>query len=345
MSNKKPIGFAALLLSYALFLSSPALAVDQSSQPTEVLQQSLSKSASLYQIRDQLSEPTALKPMGCYVGELQELWQFPSDHLPIGMTFEGLHFASWNVLDSHYMSWVTEKNSQGISRSLLADEHVYIDGSNLTIRDQHNVDFILQMLTHPTHPRCFLALQECNKPFIEHLRSSLPAYFEVISHFGEAAVFDTRQFELIKSNAISNLFSKTPSRTVQDIILRRIDTGTLLRIVNAHLPGDPNHPARYEFGYYLADTFDPATVTIALGDMNFNELEIKQAVDQAFLQNSPFSIYSPYCTNVSPFVFISKAIDHFIIYSPDHSPAFVSEPEQLLQELRPIVELLNPECK
>src|SRR5579872_6905049 len=69
-----------------------------------------SQRSSIRRMKHQLAAMPSLQPKGVYVGELQELWQFPSDHLPIGMTFDDLHFVSWNVLDAEYMSWVTEKN-------------------------------------------------------------------------------------------------------------------------------------------------------------------------------------------------------------------------------------------
>ena len=80
-------------------------------------------------MKHQLAAAPQFQAMGTYVGELQEKWQFPSDHLPIGMTFEDLHIASWNVLDAKYMDWVMEKDSQGLKRSMIGEEHVYIEGS------------------------------------------------------------------------------------------------------------------------------------------------------------------------------------------------------------------------
>src|SRR5262245_28568615 len=50
---------------------------------------------SLRRAKHQLAMTPILQPIGTYVGELQEKWQFPSDHLPIGMTFEDHHIASW----------------------------------------------------------------------------------------------------------------------------------------------------------------------------------------------------------------------------------------------------------
>jgi hypothetical protein len=281
------------------------------------------------------------EPMGVYVGELQEKWQFPSDHLPIGMSFENLNILSWNVLDAEYMNWVTEKNSQGLSRSLIADEHLYIRDSKLTIRDQHVVDLILQTTSHPTFPRSIIALQECSQPFIEELHSRLPTFFGIISNGDQSILFDQRLFSILSAKAYSGIFTNEPDRAVQDIMFRRLDNGKLLRLVNVHLPGDPTKPARFEFAKYLAKTFNPTLTTLCLGDMNFNELEMMDAMNQAFPSPSPFSLYSPYCTNISPVTFYSKAIDHFLFYSPDHSPVALNNPNEIMPGLGAISALLQ----
>ncbi|MBS0625668.1 MAG: hypothetical protein JSS32_06425 [Verrucomicrobia bacterium] len=277
--------------------------------------------------------------MGTYVGQLQEEWQFPSDHMPIGMSYDQFNILSWNVLDSDYMGWVIEQNSQGLSRSMLAKEHVYIGNSKLTVRDQHVAELILQTINHPTHPRSILALQECSEPFLQELRSRLPDHFEVVVSHGEALLVDKRYFEIEEEKEVYGIFTDTPARTVQDVTLRRLDNGDTLRVVNAHLPGDPTKPGRYEFGKYLAETFDPKISTLALGDMNFNEIEMGDAMRQAFSSGSPFSIYSPYCTNITPFDFTTKVIDHFIVYT--RSPVAIHAPDQIMPGLSQTVDLLQ----
>ena len=49
------------------------------------------------------------------MGELHEKWQFPSDHLPVGIEVDGVKIISWNVLNNVYMEWVTTKDSQGLN--------------------------------------------------------------------------------------------------------------------------------------------------------------------------------------------------------------------------------------
>jgi endonuclease/exonuclease/phosphatase family metal-dependent hydrolase len=344
MSDQKISALLALsLISSPIALPASALSFSNQTKTvsTAISPEATSQRSAARKMRHQLAPMPLLQPMGTYVGELQEKWQFPSDHLPIGMTFDDLNLVSWNVLDAEYMSWVTEKNSQGLSRSMIVDEHVYIGDSKLTIRDKHVVDLILQTISHPTHPRSILSLQECSKPFIEELRSRLPAYFEVISNHGDAVLLDRRRFEVVEAKEVSGIFADAPYRTLQDITLRRLDNGQLLRLVNVHLPGDPTKPGRFEFAQYLANTFDPALTMLAMGDMNFDELGMSEAMTQAFRNNSPFSLYSPYCTDISPYVFKSKAIDHFLVYSPNPSSVVLSTPDQIMPGLAPMVELLQ----
>jgi endonuclease/exonuclease/phosphatase family metal-dependent hydrolase len=341
MSNQRISTLLALSLISSPIATIPVTASSYPNSSTAVASKPVSQRASVRRMTHQLAVAPQLKPMGTYVGELQERWQFPSDHLPIGMTCAGHHFASWNVLDAQYMSWVTEKNSQGLSRSMIADEHVYIGNSGLTVRDKHIADLILQMISHPTHPRSLLTLQECSEPFIEELRSRLPAHFEIISNHGDAVLLDRSHFEVIEAKEVAGIFADSPSRTVQDILIHDLMNEQPLRLVNAHLPGDPTKPARFEFTQYLNDTFDPHVPTIAMGDMNFNELEMSDAMRQSFENDSPFSVYSPYCTNISPGEFTSKAIDHFIVYSPSETPVLMNSPNQILRGLSPMVSLLE----
>jgi Swiss Army Knife, 2H phosphoesterase domain len=337
------------LLGLTLFAAPLALPADTPSlnpmqaRPSSTAIASTSSRASVRRMHHRLAVQPMLRPMGTYVGELQEKWQFPSDHLPIGMTFENLHFASWNVLDAKFMSWVTEKNSQGLKRSLIADEHVTIGDSKLTLRDRHVVDLILETLSHPTHPRSILALQECGGPFLEELRSRIPSHFAVISNHGEALLIDKRRFELVEVKEVSGIFSDAPKRTLQDLKILRISDGQMMRFVNAHLPGDPTKPGRFEFAEYLKRTFDPAVTTIAMGDMNFDELGMSEAMAKAFPSNSPFSLYSPYPTDISPDGLKSKAIDHFLVYSPKGSAVTLNAPGEIMSGVAPMLGLLKGE--
>ncbi len=271
------------------------------------------------------------KPMGCYVGELRERWQFPSDHLPIGLTLKDLQIASWNVLNALYVEpWI---ETQGLKRSQIVKEHYYIEGTKLTYRDQRVAQTIRTMALRS---RSLFCLQECSKAFIEELR--LPAHFEVLFDGERAVVYSKEKLKLIDIKTPSGIFGHVPDQTVQDLLFQDFEQN-LLRIINVHIPGEPDKPSRYEFAGYLKKTFNPQLTTLCSGDMNFNELEMEEALRALDL---PFSVLSPYCTNISPITHISKAIDHFLLYLKQPIPISLTPPEELLGGLSRMVELLHP---
>ncbi len=333
MKIKEKIHYSILLPLAAAPLILNSLAASETASPS-------SKSA-YRKFKAETSLAPILVPKGQYVGELQEKWQFPSDHLPIGMSFEGLGIASWNVMNTIYFKWV-EENSQGLSRSMLAQENVLLPNSPLTLREKHTVDQVLEMLSHPVQPRSLVALQECGAAFLENLQSRLPPRFKLIlqdengAKDQNAVIYDTRLFEL-EASQTPRIFS-ADTRGFQELIFKRLDQGTRLRIYNAHIPGDPVGPARFEFGSYVAESQKDGIPSIAMGDMNFNELEM----DEAFRKMAPgsYEIATPYCTNISPNSFISKAIDHFILLNTE-SKARISRPEELLAGLEETVALLE----
>lgn len=285
----------------------------------------------------QLAESDGAK--GQYVGELQERWKFPSDHLPIGATIDGLNYLSWNVLDPAYMAWVTELDSQGIGRSMIADEHVYIEGSDLTVRERHIVAMILDMINNPNAPKDMVSLQECSRPFLEELKARLPENFTVIAHGGNAVVVDLSKFDVVDSKYVSGVFPFQPKRNFQEITLRRKDTGELIRIVNVHLPGDPTKHVPELFAAYLERTRTPGVKTIAMGDMNFTEKDFGSALSEAFSDPSAYGIFSPYCTNIDPYSRYSKAIDHFIVLG--EAEVSMHYPEDIHESLPYMVDLLG----
>lgn len=337
MSSQNISALLALsLISSPIALPAATPSLSSKTHASIAPSETTSQRAAARKMRYELAATPVLQPMGTQVGELHEKWKFPSDHLPIGMTFEDLHFVSWNVLDTACMKWVIE-NSQGLSRSQIVDENVYIGDSKLTVRERHVVDLILETINHPTHPRSILTLQECGEQFLAEMRSRLPSHFAIVSHNGDAIVLDKRRFEILEVKEVAGVFSASPHRTFQEIKIRRCDNGQEMKLINIHMPGDPTKPGRFEFAQYLQRTFDPSITTLAMGDMNFNELEMAQA----FGSYNPFSIYSPYPTNISPYVFNSKAIDHFFVYSTKNSPVDLSSPDQIMSSLAPILDLLN----
>lgn len=206
------------------------------------IQERISPISSNYTTSPASSPETVTEAKGVYVGELQEKWQFPSDHLPIGLTYKYLNFASWNVLDSSLMHWVTVQNSQGLSRSLIAKQHYYVGGSGVTFRELRIINDIHYMLFDNSLPRSLIALQECSYPFLQALKDKLPSYIDLISTSkGECILLNKYSFQILNCMELSGVFPTTPRKTIQEIWIRSIHRNMNFRIINAHLPGDPNN--------------------------------------------------------------------------------------------------------
>src|ERR1700722_11429127 len=286
-------------------------------------------------------------PMGKYVGELQGRWQFPSDHLPIGMTIDGLHIASWNILNSEFMDWIF-KNTQGLARSLLTQEHIYLEGTRLSFRDLRVLANIKSMLKHPSHPRSVLSLQECSAPVIEEILRSLPEECGVILSSQTAVkdqnivIYDKRvlDYNPSRSQIVRGIFSQASNKNVMNICFIRKDTQEIWRVINTHLPGGPCNPAPAEFAAYVTSLASPTELTIAMGDMNFNEIEMKTEFAKRVPPAFQFDMIAPYCTNIG-LDLCSKSIDHFFIYAQNRHAIFGNAPEDVMLNLSSTAALLN----
>ena len=242
------------------------------------------------------------------------------------------------------MSWV-EQNSQGLSRSQIAQEHIYIDGTKLTVRDLHVIANIQSMLDHPTHPRSVIALQECSEAFIEELRQQLSPHYGIVvtADTGlkdqNSVIYDKRTLEYDASNSTiaEGIFSQD-QRSLMNLCFLRNEG--CIRIINAHLPGAPGNPAPQEFAAYVASQTAADTITIAMGDMNFNEVEMNAAFQKNIPQEIQYDFLAPYCTNIG-LDFSSKSIDHFFVFAKDKHAITQNSAEETLTGLQDVVDLLK----
>ncbi len=282
-----------------------------------------------------------------YVGELQKTWQFPSDHLPVGATIDDFHVATWNVLNSAYIDWI-EKNTQGLSMSLIIDEHyVRLNEWGLTLREEHLVQNILKMVQHPTHPRSIIALQECGTVFLQELTKRLPKHMKI--HYSSekpaidqnVIIYDSKQFKLLEdeSRIVPDAYPCNPGRTLMDIVFLKKSTKTKYRFVNTHLPGDPNLPGRFEFAHYIAGHRTQDRVTVLLGDMNFNPEMMESAFHGSLVHTfkNLVSYYTIVGTDKS-----AKAYDHiYVDFGKKAGKASPNAPREVLPELESTVSLLE----
>jgi endonuclease/exonuclease/phosphatase family metal-dependent hydrolase len=253
------------------------------------------------------------------VGELHEKWRFPSDHLPVGIEVNGIRVISWNVLNNAYIEWVTDKDSQGLNGSMISDLNVPINDAGLTMRDVLVVDMVQTMMAQGQ----VVALQECSQPFLQHLQERLPSHWGLVKSFEQRPDQDVilyRKTQLTYQSALSettqSAYPSVPGRPIQNAYFSN-QAGRDLRLINSHIPGDPDKPCREEFAHYVHGQHREGAITIALGDNNFERDEMIEAYRNAGF--SDFSLHSPWKTNIDPETKQSKGIDHLFVVGEDTS--------------------------
>jgi hypothetical protein len=279
------------------------------------------------------------------VGKLHEKWQFPSDHLPVGIEVDGVKIISWNVLNNAYMEWVTTKDSQGLNGSMISDLDKVVKPNGLTQRDLIVVDMVASMMNSGQ----VVALQECGAPFLEALQEKLPSHWQMVKSFEaprtdqDVILFDKSRLAYCpdQSEVTKDSYPSVPNRPIQNVLFSRMggEHGRDLRVVNAHIPGDPTLPVREEFAKYIHDSHRDSQVTVALGDNNFERDEMILAYER--MGFSEFSLHSPWKTNIDPYGKYSKAIDHLFVAGSNFSRDL--KPDEVLQNgnLKETIALLN----
>ena len=252
-----------------------------------------------------------------FVGELHAKWQFPSDHLPVGVEIDGVKVVSWNVLNNAYMEWVTDKDSQGLKGSMISDLDKQIQADGLTVRDLYVVQMVNSMMNSS---KDVIALQECGDPFLTKLQESMPENWNIVRSSREAVedqdviLYNTRLFSFRSdlSEVSHDAYPSAPGRPIQNALLERVNQdGKSMRIINAHIPGDPRLSSREEFAKYVQKSESADETLVALGDNNFERHEMLDAYNKAGM--SGFKLYSPWQTNIDPYTKKSKAIDHVLV--------------------------------
>jgi endonuclease/exonuclease/phosphatase family metal-dependent hydrolase len=274
------------------------------------------------------------------VGELHEKWRFPSDHLPVGVEVNGVKIISWNVLNNAYMEWVTDKDSQGLNGSLISELDVPVNAAGLTQRDVLVADMVQNMMSKGQ----VVALQECSVPFLAHLKERLPEEWDMVKSFNfnrqdqDVVLYDKSQltYRPELSETTQSAYPSVPKRPLQNAYFSQ-NGGPDLRIINAHIPGDPALPGREEFASYVREQHRNDFITVALGDNNFERDEMIDAYRKAGFTD--FSIHSPWKTNIDPVTKESKGIDHLFVAGAENSRDLKAE--EILAQLQDTIDLLN----
>lgn len=286
-----------------------------------------------------------------YVGDLREQWRFPSDHLPVGVSVDGEYdVVSWNVMNNVYMNWVKDRDSQGLNGSMLTELDVPVNPNGLTQRDQL-ISMMIESMIKPESG--FIALQECSEPFIQDLMTRLPENWKVVRSFErnaldqEITLYDSRKFTYLPDHSETSFtaYPSHPGRELLNSAFKKRSDGKVVRVINSHIPGNPELPGRFEFAEYVRRFFSQSDVTIALGDNNFERHEMQEAFERAGIfqaanQLPEEVLHTNWPTNIDPEKRVSKAIDHTLVVGASSNPldAFSVLPDSRMQET---IELLQ----
>ncbi len=262
-----------------------------------------------------------------YVGEMKDKWNFPSDHLPIGVTVDGeFEVVSFNVMNNCYMEWVKDKNSQGLNGSLLTALDVPVNLEGLTKRDLLNIEMIKSMANKPKGG--LIALQECGEPFLKELEKSLPEDWGLVRSFRsrmdqEVVLYNKKFFSFKDQKTPLDAYPSAPGRQLAEFSFTRNSDGKTVHMFNAHIPGAFDKPGPDEFAKYVQAASSKGEIVIAGGDCNFERLRMIRAFENAKLLDKRYAeqvLHTPYPTNIhpsgvteAPGPLRSKGIDHLLV--------------------------------
>lgn len=284
------------------------------------------------------------------VGELGEAWEFPSDHLPIGASIDQLHIACWNILNKDYLGYI-EMNTQGLKNSSILRDNTPVNENNtLTLREENIGKHILEMISHPTHPRSLIALQETHADVIESLKTLLPTSWAVLPppdqpDAQDIFIYDTQVFELLSSHAIRH--KKTSTNNIFTVTLQDKTSGNVYRFIQSHIPGGPHSPVGCEvFANEVLDQYDDNLTIILMGDMNQPPSVVEKAIAKAAEERGIPQPYRPLVMENPTHVnthWQASWIDNFFAFSPDdkHRIQASQDPKELFDALEPIVDLFK----
>lgn len=282
-----------------------------------------------------------------FIGELGSRWQFPSDHLPRGATLGNFHIAFWNILNKNYLGHI-EENTQGLRHSSILKDNVPVSpGESLTMREMMVGQWILEMVNHPTHPRSLIGLQETHADVQKYLRQELPSHWSIATppnqpYSQDIFLYDSNVFDFVSLEAVR--YSPQLPKTIFTLTLLEKESNQHFRFLQSHIPGGPINSIEgcAKFAQEALKQYDPSLTIVLMGDMNQSPNVIQAALEKGSAEGvQPFSylpIAHPSHMNTK---LEASWIDNFFIYSPNIQIQPSDLPEEIFNDLIPIVQLLQ----
>jgi endonuclease/exonuclease/phosphatase family metal-dependent hydrolase len=283
-----------------------------------------------------------------FVGELGDQWQFPSDHLPVGMSINGIHFANWNILNTDYLNHI-EANDQGLKYSLIMEANCPGKDPRLTRREEILLKQVMSLLQHPTQPRSVLSLQETGAAFWEVLKEQLPTNYKTVTAFpddlahGDVYIYDG---DLLEFEELQSQRYEGSVNTMMALTLKERSSGNEYRFIQSHVPGGPirSEPARKELADFVMRNYDPNKSVVIMGDMNrpprdFLENFARKAEEYSMEQ--PYTnAWIPYPTHINTHCEASW-IDNIFFAVPEGTRVEIAKEDTFFPALQQTIDLLN----
>ncbi len=269
-----------------------------------------------------------------HVGELGARWQFPSDHLPVGATVDGIRIASWNVLNRAYLNHFAPhgRNDQGLANSCLWDEQhrPSLRDTRLSLREERIVDMVKSLASS----RDIILLQECSQPFLAALAEALPS--RVQCRHGSTAspendialLYDQGRLTLDTelSEFVADAYPCKRDRALMSLAFHH--QGRTLRVVHSHVPGMPSGEGLREFTEHVVRLASGQAPMVVTGDLNFELAELAAAFK---IQGLPPPVSAVNVRSTVGTDRFAKLIDHIVVLGAACSPVMQPEaPETIL---------------
>jgi hypothetical protein len=273
-------------------------------------------------------KPIRTEPIGHYVGKLGEQWQFPSDHLPIGIGYDDLSILSWNILDTDYISAISYKNAKGLRGSLILEKNYYYQSPSITERDLLVIDFLMIMMTNE-RPIDLFFIQECNPLVFSEINNRLPKNFSCLFQQGLLMIINKDKIE-VTCNDVSEQIG---APNIQSVWIKNKKTTKEVQLLNV---ATKQQDVLFAFLQKLDASLQKDY--IITGDMPLDEIDIRQ-----YLSDFPslsMSIVSPYCTSIAPNIFESIASNYFLLTS-NHETKILNLC-LIYPDLAKFIDMINP---
>jgi len=280
------------------------------------------------------------------VGELGRQWTFPSDHLPVGGKISESYFACWNILNKDYLHWI-ESNTQGLKESLIMEENIEIEGKQgLTVRENHIIGYVVEMLTHPTHPRSLIGLEETNVSVIKALSKILPPHFKMVTADENIFIYNSDHLSPIsyESGYYTNL-----SNTWMSLTLQEKKSGKSILFILSHAPGGPKcEHYLNELAEVVVRKHNPANFTVVMGDQNRPPGAFQLSLQLAKLKHKKDYLFAHFCIAYPTHINTHREaswIDNVFVSAPSvqdwENCSVCQTGESFFQDLAQAIELLQ----